>query len=115
MVLRKFWSTVWCLRTGKQYSVNTIYGNGALLTSTRDIVGRLKEYFEDLVSPTYTSSIKEAESRYFRVDSPFTGSEIAEIVKKLLCGKAPGVDEIRPEILKALDVVGQHRIDIGGR
>ena len=28
------------------------------------------------------------------------------MVKKLLGGKAPGVDEIRPEYLKSLDVVG---------
>uniref|UniRef100_A0A8C6P9E0 Reverse transcriptase domain-containing protein n=1 Tax=Nothobranchius furzeri TaxID=105023 RepID=A0A8C6P9E0_NOTFU len=28
------------------------------------------------------------------------------MVKKLICGKAPGVDEICPEFLKALDVVG---------
>ena len=29
-----------------------------------------------------------------------------EVVGELLGGKAPGVDEIRPEMLKALDVVG---------
>ena len=43
------------------------------------------------------------------------------MVRKLLGGRAPGVDEVRPEFLKALDVVGlswltrrQHRVDIGG-
>ena len=34
------------------------------------------------------------------------GTEIGEVVKKLLGGMAPGVDEIRPEFLKALDAVG---------
>ncbi|TWW67234.1 hypothetical protein D4764_02G0002750 [Takifugu flavidus] len=38
--------------------------------------------------------------------SHISGAEVAEVVKKLLGGKAPGVDEIRPEFLKALDVVG---------
>ncbi|TWW77032.1 R2DM Retrovirus-related Pol polyprotein from type II retrotransposable element [Takifugu flavidus] len=38
--------------------------------------------------------------------SRISGAEVAEVVKKLLGGKAPGVDEIRPEYLKALDVVG---------
>ncbi|TWW53255.1 hypothetical protein D4764_0018220 [Takifugu flavidus] len=38
--------------------------------------------------------------------SRISGAEVAEVVKKLLGGKAPGVDEIRPESLKALDVVG---------
>ena len=37
---------------------------------------------------------------------PIFGAEVAEMVKKLLCGKAPGVDEVRPEFLRALDVVG---------
>ncbi|KAI3363179.1 hypothetical protein L3Q82_011552 [Scortum barcoo] len=33
-------------------------------------------------------------------------AEVTEVVRKLLGGKAPGVDEIRPEYLKSLDVVG---------
>ena len=31
---------------------------------------------------------------------------LARVVKKLLCSKAPGMDEICPEMLKALDIVG---------
>uniref|UniRef100_A0A674MBB2 Reverse transcriptase domain-containing protein n=1 Tax=Takifugu rubripes TaxID=31033 RepID=A0A674MBB2_TAKRU len=38
--------------------------------------------------------------------SHISGTEVAEVVKKLLGGKDPGVDEIHPEFLKALDVVG---------
>ena len=38
--------------------------------------------------------------------TPISGAEVAEVVKKLLGGKAPGVDEVRPEFLRALDVVG---------
>lgn len=40
------------------------------------------------------------------MDSPITGAEVAKVVKKLLWGKAPGVDEIRLEFLEALEVVG---------
>ena len=40
------------------------------------------------------------------VDSSITRAEVTEVVKKLLGGKAPGVDEIHPEYLKSLDVVG---------
>ncbi|KAF7648303.1 hypothetical protein LDENG_00159240 [Lucifuga dentata] len=32
--------------------------------------------------------------------------EVTEVVKKLHSGKSSGVDEIRPEMLKSLDVVG---------
>lgn len=41
-----------------------------------------------------------------REDSFITPAEVAEGVTKLPGGKAPGVDEICPETLKALDIVG---------
>ncbi|XP_049595828.1 leucine-rich repeat-containing protein 57 isoform X1 [Syngnathus scovelli] len=104
---RKFWSTIRRLRRGKQCNVNTVYsGDGVLLTSTRDVVSRWGEYFEDLLNSTYTPSIEEAGPGDFEADSPISGVEVTEVVKKLLGGRAPGVDEIRPEFLKALDVVG---------
>ncbi|KAK3509648.1 hypothetical protein QTP70_008082 [Hemibagrus guttatus] len=68
--------------------------SGELLALTGDIVGRWKEYFEDLLNPTDTPSVEGAEA------------EDSELVQQLLSGKAPGVDEIRPEYLKSLDVVG---------
>jgi len=38
--------------------------------------------------------------------APISLAEAAKLVKKLLGGKAPVLDEIRPEMLKALDIVG---------
>ncbi|KAK3544065.1 hypothetical protein QTP86_000871 [Hemibagrus guttatus] len=103
----KFWQTVWRLRRGKQLSANTVYGgDGELLVSTGDIVGRWKEYFEDLLNPTDTHSVEEPEAGDSEVDSFITQAEVTEVVQQLLGGKAPGVDEIRPEYLKSLDVVG---------
>uniref|UniRef100_A0A8C6KY55 Reverse transcriptase domain-containing protein n=1 Tax=Nothobranchius furzeri TaxID=105023 RepID=A0A8C6KY55_NOTFU len=104
---RRFWSTIRRLRGEKQCATNSIYsGDSVLLTSTQDVVDRWAEYFEDLLNPTDTSSSEEAESGDFGLASQISGAEVTEVVKKLLCGKAPGVDEIRPEFLKALDVVG---------
>ncbi len=37
---------------------------------------------------------------------PVSLAEVSEVVKKLLSSKALGVDEIHPEILKGLDIVG---------
>ncbi|KAI3353319.1 hypothetical protein L3Q82_019273 [Scortum barcoo] len=92
---------------GKQYSANTVYSaGGELLTSTEDIVGRWKKYFEDLLNPTDLPSSEEAEAGDSEVDSSITQAEVTEVVRKLLGGKVPGVDEIRPEYLKSLDVVG---------
>ncbi|KAK3513146.1 hypothetical protein QTP70_007479 [Hemibagrus guttatus] len=103
----KFWQTVRRLRRGKQLSANTVYGgDGELLVSTGDIVGRWKEYFEDLLNPTDTPSVEEPEAGDSEVDSFITKAEVTEVVQQLLGGKAPGVDEIRHEYLKSLDVVG---------
>ncbi|KAI3374861.1 hypothetical protein L3Q82_021401 [Scortum barcoo] len=49
---------------------------------------------------------EEAEAGDSEVDSSITQAKVTEVVRKLLGGKAPGVDEIRPEYLKSLDVVG---------
>ncbi|KAK3529892.1 hypothetical protein QTP86_007210 [Hemibagrus guttatus] len=103
----KFWQTVRRLRRGKQLSANTVYGGGGeLLVSTGDIVRRWKEYFEDLLNSTDTPSAEEPEAEDSEVDSFITQAEVTEVVQQLLGGKAPGVDEIRPEYLKSLDVVG---------
>ncbi|TWW53877.1 R2DM Retrovirus-related Pol polyprotein from type II retrotransposable element [Takifugu flavidus] len=104
---KRFWTTIRHLRKGKQCTVNTVYsGDGVLLTSTRDVVDRWKEYFEDLLNPTNTPSSEEVGPGDLEMGSHISGAEFAKVVKKLLGGKAPGVDEIHPEFLKALDVVG---------
>ncbi|TWW77679.1 hypothetical protein D4764_12G0010690 [Takifugu flavidus] len=104
---KRFWTTIRRLRKGKQCTVNTVYsGDGVLLTSTRDVVDRWKEYFEDLLNPTNAPSSEEAGPGDLGTGSHIPGAEVAEVVKKLLSGKAPGEDEIRPDLLKALDVVG---------
>ncbi|TWW78306.1 hypothetical protein D4764_11G0004270 [Takifugu flavidus] len=104
---KRFWTTIRRLRREKQCTVNTVYsGDGVLLTSTQDVVDRWKEYFEDLLNPTNTPSSEEVGPGDLEMGSHISEAEVAEVVKKLLGGKAPGVDEIRPESLKALDVVG---------
>ena len=52
------------------------------------------------------SSVEEAVFKDSRGASSISLVEVAEVVKKLLSGKSPEVDEIRPEMLKALDIVG---------
>ncbi|KAI3362167.1 hypothetical protein L3Q82_012490, partial [Scortum barcoo] len=85
---RFFWQTVRrLLRRGKQYSANTVYSvGGELLTSTGDIVGRWKKYFEDLLNPTDLPSNEEAEAGDSEVDSSITQAEVTEVVRKLLMG-----------------------------
>ena len=67
---KRFWTTIRHLRWGKQCIVNTVYGgDGALLTSTRDVVDRWKE--------NYTPSGKEAGPGDSGVGSPISGAEVA--------------------------------------
>ena len=68
------------------------------MTSTGDVDRWWKEQFKSLLNPSNTSSVEEAEPVDSEVDSPITGAEVAEALKK--------VDEIHPEFLKSLDVVG---------
>uniref|UniRef100_A0A8D0CKJ0 Histone deacetylase n=1 Tax=Scleropages formosus TaxID=113540 RepID=A0A8D0CKJ0_SCLFO len=51
-------------------------------------------------SPHRSPCLVESEAGDSEGDSSITLAEVAEVVKKLLGGKAPGVDEIRPEFLK---------------
>ncbi|KAI3354809.1 hypothetical protein L3Q82_004540 [Scortum barcoo] len=57
---RFFWQTVRRLRRGRRQLAHTVYsGGGELLTSTEQIVGQWKEYFEDLLNPTNTHSLED--------------------------------------------------------
>ncbi|KAI3352186.1 hypothetical protein L3Q82_020995 [Scortum barcoo] len=55
---------------------------GELLTSTEDIVGRWKKYFEDLLNPTDLPSNEEAEDGDSEVDSSITQAEVTEVVQQ---------------------------------
>ncbi|KAK3573223.1 hypothetical protein QTP86_015134 [Hemibagrus guttatus] len=102
MASGKFWQTVRCLRKAQRMDPATSASGGPPI----HLVGWWKEYFEDLLNPTDTPSIEEPEAEDSEVDSFITQAEVTEVVQQLLGGKAPGVDEIRPEYLKSLDVVG---------
>ncbi|KAK3515201.1 hypothetical protein QTP70_010606 [Hemibagrus guttatus] len=65
-----------------------------------------KEYFKDLFNPTDTPSVEEAEAEDSEADSSVNQAEVTGVVQQLISGKAPGVDEIRPEYIKSLDIVG---------
>lgn len=79
---------------------------GQLPTQSQDKDGWWKEHIEKLLNPANTSSSQQVAPKDSGEDSFISLEEITEIVKKLVSGKAPGVDEICPEMLKALDNVG---------
>jgi len=82
----------------RSYDLDTrMKRGGKLLFRRMDIARRWKEHFEELKSVQHVLWRGGIE--------PISLAEAAKIVKNLLGCKAPGVDEICPEMLKALDIV----------
>ena len=85
LATRKFWKTIGHLRKKKQNLAQAVFSHeGALLNQTG------------------ISSEEEAEFEDSGEVSVMSLAEVTEVVKKLLIGKAPGVDEILTEMLKAV-------------
>ena len=106
-----FWKTIQHLRRGKRGTIQAVYSkDGTLLTSTEEVVGRWKEHFEELLNPTNMPSMLEAELEVDGVSSSISLVEVTEVVKHLCSGKAPGIDGIQTEMLKALGVEGLSRL-----
>ncbi len=99
---KTFWQTIRRLRKGGQKSTRSVKDtNGKLLIQEEEILNRWKEYFADLYNPisgqkTQTNKPASDES------NDITMAEVATAIKSLKSGKAAGVDEIRPEMLKSL-------------
>ncbi|XP_042342086.1 protocadherin Fat 3-like [Plectropomus leopardus] len=55
------------------------------------------EYFEDLLNPIDTPSSEEAGPGDSGVGSSISWAEVAEVVKNLHSGRAPGVDEVKDQ------------------
>lgn len=78
--------------------------------------------YKDLLDSTNAPFGEEAGIQNSEMGSHISRAKVLEVVKKLFGGRAPGVNEVRPEVLKALDVdiavvadtTLQHRVDIRG-
>ena len=73
------------------YSIKS--ASGDLLSCERDILNRWKEYFMELYNPT---------SERWGAPSEPERDETQAAIRAFKPGKAAGVDEIRPELLKSL-------------
>ena len=102
--LRKFWANHQMTQEVKVglYSAR----EKKLLILTGDINRQRKEHFDEFLNPASMSSEKETEFEHSEDASLISLPEVTEVVKKLLCSKVPGDDEIHPEMLKFLDIAG---------
>lgn len=75
---------------------------GQLLTQSGDVFRQWREHFEELLNQVNTSSWHGG----LIADSFISLAEVTEVAKKLPSGNAQVLDEIQPEMLKALNTVG---------
>ena len=97
-----FWQTIRRLRKGACPIICSIKNaSGVLLSCEKDILNRWKEYFMELYNPT--SGRRGAPSEPERDEpSNISTDEVQAAIRALKPGKAAGIDEIRPEMLKSL-------------
>ena len=86
------------------YSIKDSDGN--IPTDENEILSRWREYFEDLLNPVKASTRDTHEVTHLGDNEVFTAAEVATANKGIKSGKAAGEDEIRPEMLKALNGEG---------
>ena len=101
-----FWQTIRRLR-GKRSATATFIedSNGNILRHQNGILNRWREYFCDLLNPVTVQACEPHEEE-FGEETHLTEAEVNAAIKSLKAGKAPGVDDIRPEMLKTLNGVG---------
>ena len=99
LVLKKFWQTVQQARRGKQNPVHGVLSVGReLLTSTESTVQQWKEYFKELLNPTIP--------RRRQSQGLWAGLSHHWCCQTTTQWQFLVMDEIRPKVLRALDVVG---------
>ena len=110
-----FWRLVKNLRTGGKTTTKGIKNDeGVLQTEEEEILKVWSKYFEELLNEG-ANELSELDNNLERVSQTDFISiyEVEKAIKNLKCGKASGVDEIRPEMLKYGGIVALqwlHRI-----
>ena len=102
-----FWQTIRRLR-GKVLTttISIKDSTGNILRDEKKILSRWREYFENLFNPVSATPTGTCDTIDFGKEKVFTSIEVAAAIRGLKCGKAAGEDEIRPEMLKALNGEG---------
>ena len=98
-----FWQTIRRLR-GKSWSNTTsIKDSTGNIHRDEKILSRWGEYFGDLLNPVRATPTDTCDTIDFGNEEVFTLTKVAAAIRGLKSEKAAGEDEIRPEMLKALN------------
>ena len=101
-----FWQTIRRLRKGGQQSIRAMKdSSGKILTKEGDIPKRWQEYFAEMYNPMAGGQGTQA-GHAADGSNQLSMAEATTAMKSLRSDKAAGIDEIRPEMLKALSPCG---------
>ena len=102
-----FWQTIRRLRDKRSNATNSVKDSeGNILSNENDILQRWSEYFEELLNPVEATTLDTSKSIHFGEEELLTTAEVATAIRRLKSEKAAGEDEIRSEMLKALNAEG---------
>lgn len=111
---RAFYRRVSDLRNCYQPRTNTIRDrNGNALTEKHDIVQRWRDHFQQLLRPPNQGDFQNEEPIYYNVEEKLeepTLPEVQRCIRHLNNNKAPGLDTITSELLKAGGPVLEERL-----
>ena len=103
-----FWQTIRRLRRKRLSATTSIKDStGSIPGDEKEILSsRWKEYCKDLLNPGRAKPTDTCETIDFMQEKLFTFTEVAAVTRGLKSGKAAGENEIKPEMLKALNGEG---------
>ena len=106
MANKVFWQTIRRLRGKISQAAFFIEGlNGVNLKNQDAVLIWWREYFSNILKPVDAASTKIHEEQVGE-DIQITEADVNVVIKSLKTGKAPGVDDIRLEMLKAMNMYG---------
>ena len=93
-----FWQTIRRLRGKRSRAALFIEdSNGVTLKDQDAILNRWRDYFSDFLNPVDATPIQIHEEQVGE-DIQITEADVNAVIKSLKTGKAPGEDDIRPEM-----------------
>ena len=106
MANKVFWHTIRRLRGKRSQAAFLTNGsNGVTLKDQDAIFSRWRDYFSDLLNPVDATSTQIHEEQVGE-DTQITEAYVNAVIKSLKTGKALGDDDIRPDLLEAMNMYG---------
>ena len=101
-----FWQSIRRLRGKRSRAAFFIEDSDGVILKDQDVIlNRRRDYFSDLLNPVDATSTQIHEEQVVE-DIQINEVDVNAVIKSLKTGKAPGEDDIRPEMLEAMNIYG---------